>query len=801
MPSASSAQWEGARAGQMESKGKGAPLRPGIPLLLPCALALWGSSAACYLACMGLGSAALGWAALLLALLCLLLLAAFAIACWGKGKRSRLAWACAIAAFAVLGASLGIMGAAAYGRLLDEVVAGEQMCSLRLVSDMSQSTFGTSATAVATFEDGRSSKVRVTFPVEEGELYTGACVRATVSISALSESYAQQSYVSGICANATVREVVEGQGQSGAIYLLRKRAIGLLGEHGGDSAALLQALVCGYRAPLSESGEYDVYKQCGLAHIVAVSGAHLAIVAAAFGCLLRAMRASRRVTLIASSAFVVGYLVFSGIPISAVRASVMAILSLMSGAFGRRGASLNALAICIVAFVATDITACVSVSFFLSAGSTLGIVLFSSLFASWMGKGASSLADRTEAVGKGIVEPLALTLSSNIATLPFSVATFSQLPLVSPLANIVATPLFSVGCSFGLVATIVSCATETLAPFAIGLAGVVVWPLRASAQAIAQIPYGCVALEADPVVAIVVSVALMVLLWVVWPMSGRVPIACACLCCAALAASIAFKVVVPHGDEVVMLDVGQGDAILVRSESASMLIDTGNRDSQLASELIDEGVAHLDAVVVTHPDDDHCGSLTSLFQYVDVGAVVVASDMLECQCDKCTELVEQCTQALGKAPVGVDVGDDITVGNFSLEVVWPNAYEDEGGNGDSLCLDAVLDCDGDGAGDYRLLFTGDAESEQLAEMLDGGSIGDVDVLKVGHHGSRASLDDSTARALSPEVAIISVGSGNRYGHPTDEVLSILDSVGAEVHRTDQEGRVRISFTAAGIEVE
>lgn len=801
MPSASSAQWEGARAGQMESKGKGAPSRPGIPLLLPCALALWGSSAACYLACMGLGSAALGWAALLLALLCLLLLAAFAIACWGNGKRSRLAWACAIAAFAALGASLGMMGAAAYGRSLDEVVVGEQRCSLRLVSDMSQSTFGASATAVATTEDGRSVKVRATFPSKEDELYTGAVARATVSISTLSESYVQQSYISGVCANATVREVDDGQGQSNPIYLLRERAIGLLGEHGGDSAALLQALVCGYRASLSESGEYNVYKQCGLAHIVAVSGAHLAIVTAAFGWLLQAMRASRRVTLVASSAFVLGYLVFSGIPISAVRASVMAILSLLSGAFGRRGASLNALAICIIAFIATDITACVSVSFFLSAGSTLGIVLFASLFASWMGKGTAAIAGKTEAVGKGIVEPLALTLSSNIATLPFSVATFSQLPLVSPLANIVATPLFAFGCSFGLAATILSCIVEQLAPFAIGLAGVVVWPLRASAQLIARIPYGCVALEADPVVAVVASVALMVLLWVVWPRSGRVPIAGACLCCVLLAASIAFRVAVPHGDEIVMLDVGQGDAILIRSGSASMLIDTGNRDSQLASELIDEGVAHLDAVLITHPDDDHCGSLASLLQYVDVGAVVVASDMLECPCSKCTELVDECTLALGEEPVGVDVGDGIAVGDFRLEVVWPNAYEDEGGNGDSLCLDATLDCDDDGAGDYRLLFTGDAESEQLAEMLDGGSIGDVDVLKVGHHGSRASLDDSTARALSPEIAIISVGVGNRYGHPADEVLSILDSVGAEVHRTDQEGRVRISFTADGIEVE
>lgn len=780
-----------------------APLRPGMPILLLCALAMWGSAAMCYMQAKGSDLDSLIVAIVVSAVGCLVFLIGFALIFNRGGFASKVSKVLIALSFLMLGVMLGAIGSASYAKALEGAPVGNMECDLRLVSDMSKSSFGYSATAVAKTQEGESFKVRAAFSDDFTELYAGARIKAKVRFSEVSESYSEQSYLSGICANVAVEDAEE-QGCDaavGRIYGVRKAAIELIGENGGDSAALLQALICGYRSPMSQSGEYDIYKQCGLAHIVAVSGAHLAIVTAAFGSILKILRCPRRVALAANSVFVLGYLVFSGIPISAVRASVMAILSLSSGAFGRRSASLNALAVCIIAFIGSDITASVSVSFFLSAGSTLGIVLFSSLLASWMGSSGSGIAERTEAIGKGVIEPLALTFASNLATLPFSVAVFSQLPLVAPLANIVATPMFTVGCSFGLAATLASCALPAIAPVAIGAAGIIVWPLREASSLLAHVPYGCVAVEANPVAMVALSALLMVLLWVVWPKTGKAALFCICAAFMALAASVAIKATASHGTEVVMLDVGQGDALLVRSGASSMLVDTGNNDSKLVSELLDEGVVHLDAVLITHPDDDHCGSLGALCQYADVGTLVVASDMLECTCDKCISFVSGATMAVGSKPSGVDVGDVISFGGFSFSVVWPHDYEDDGGNGDSLCLDAKIDGDGDGIYDYRMLFTGDAESEQLEAMLDGGAIDKVDVLKVGHHGSKASLNDSLVQALDPKIALISVGAGNRYDHPASDVLQLLESVGADVHRTDQEGRVRISFMGSGIEVK
>lgn len=145
----------------------------------------------------------------------------------------------------------------------------------------------------------------------------------------------------------------------------------------------------------------------------------------------------------------------------------------------------------------------------------------------------------------------------------------------------------------------------------------------------------------------------------------------------------------------------------------------------------------------------------------------------------------------------------MAIGAFELEVLWPHGFEDEGGNGDSLCVLASLDADGDGERDWRALFCGDAEAEQLQAIIDETSIAPVDIFKVGHHGSRAGLTDEVAQALRPRIALVSAGAHNRYGHPTQETLDRLEAVGASILRTDQQGTVTLQLDAdaAAVHVE
>ena len=247
-----------------------------------------------------------------------------------------------------------------------------------------------------------------------------------------------------------------------------------------------------------------------------------------------------------------------------------------------------------------------------------------------------------------------------------------------------------------------------------------------------------------------------------------------------------------------MLDVGQGDAFLLRSKGHTVLVDTGNQDTRLVTELAQTRTLALDAVVVTHADDDHCGSLDALENVVRVRQVIVASGMQACEDESCVALCNQAAR-LGEI-VEVAAGDTLTIGSFTCEVMWPVHLEHDGGNEDSICLHVGYDENGDGTSDITALFTGDAEKEQLAEILESHDIGPVDILKVGHHGSRNGMTAEQAHQLDPRIALIGVGAHNRYGHPTDEILDMLAETGSSVYRSDLNGTVTCALDSQGITV-
>lgn len=772
----------------VRERGRPAPPKAGIPLLLPCALGMWAAAAVAFSAGQEADEAALRAVALSGAVV--------AVAAAVGLARTRLKLALALLAGCAVGAALGAAGAVALQADGAWATAEPRAYAFVLEEDASAGEFGMSAKARATDGQGRSVLVRVGFD-EMPEPYRGAAFSATCQLRAPSEASAGFYWSQGMAASAQVEhpDLAPRQGPIGAVQALRARAIELIGAHGGPQAPLLQALVCGYRESLEATGAYEGYKVVGLAHLVAVSGAHLAIVAGVASCLLRALRLPHGLAIGLMLGFVLAYLGFAGIPISAMRAAAMVMLALLAQGARRRSAALSALSLCLMAFVALDPSAAVSASLFLSAGSTLGIVLFAPLVCSWFPGAGSRGRDL-------VVEPLGLTLASNLVTQPASAALFSQLPLVGPLANVLAAPLFSLGCVAGLVATMGSCAFPMAAPVLLGAAGVAVAPLAAVSAALSQVSNASVpvALPVAPMVALSAAGALA--LWVAWPRRLQPPMVAALAMAAVFALACPLVLAPGHqGNQVVMLDVGQGDAFLVRSGGATLLIDTGNQDSLLREALGREGVWGLDAVVVTHPDDDHCAALTSLKGVVGVGAVYCAADALACPCARCDGLRQDALAIDGERGLqGLRVGDRLTVGDFSLRVVWPGSYADEGGNGDSVCLLATLDADGDGASDWSALFCGDAEAEQLQALVDAGSLGAVDILKVGHHGSRAGLTDQLAEALSPKVALVSAGAHNRYGHPTAETLERLEAVGAQVLRTDQQGSVALTLTADGMAV-
>lgn len=245
--------------------------------------------------------------------------------------------------------------------------------------------------------------------------------------------------------------------------------------------------------------------------------------------------------------------------------------------------------------------------------------------------------------------------------------------------------------------------------------------------------------------------------------------------------------------EVHFIDVGQADCSLIISDGEALLIDGGNVEDGEAviSYLHAEGITELDYVISTHAHEDHVGGLSAVLDEFTVTKAVFAPEKgadTNCYKDFLTSVAAQ--ELLITVP---EAGDEIDIGGSSLTFITPLAEEAPGTNNSSLVTRIVY-------GENSFLFTGDAE--RAAEMLILESEADIsaDVLKVGHHGGETSTTYPFLREIMPQLAVISVGNNNTYGHPTEEVLSRLRDADVKVYRTDMQGHIVISSDGENITV-
>lgn len=236
------------------------------------------------------------------------------------------------------------------------------------------------------------------------------------------------------------------------------------------------------------------------------------------------------------------------------------------------------------------------------------------------------------------------------------------------------------------------------------------------------------------------------------------------------------------------LDVGQGDAALITCGGQSLLIDGGpsSASSMVYSVLDRLGVTHLDCIVATHPDADHCGGIAGALNYADCGRFYCSVTEHD------TKTFKSIVKYLGATPITVPAcGDAFALGGAEVRFVGPVSPTRDTNNGSLVCLLTY--------GDTRFLFTGDAEVESEQAMVSMGAELDADVLKVGHHGSDSSSCAAFIEAVSPDYAVISVGK-NSYGHPVPEVVQRLQRSGATTLRTDELGTITIESDGTSLQV-
>lgn len=236
----------------------------------------------------------------------------------------------------------------------------------------------------------------------------------------------------------------------------------------------------------------------------------------------------------------------------------------------------------------------------------------------------------------------------------------------------------------------------------------------------------------------------------------------------------------PDVFEVHFIDVGQGDAILVVCNEHAMLVDGGKskQSDKIYSYLRNHGIDHLDYIVATHPDADHIGGLAGALNYAAVD--VALSPVL----DNEIETFQNFKKYLGKQNLSITIseaGDTYALGNAEVQVLGPREIVHEDNN-NSIVLKVIH-------GNNSFLLTGDAEEEEEQSILRSGADIRSTVLKVAHHGSAHASSQQWLSKVSPQIAVISCGSDNEYGHPTEQVLNRLKDMNIPVLRTDMHGDI------------
>lgn len=552
----------------------------------------------------------------------------------------------------------------------------------------------------------------------------------------------------------------------------------------GPRAAMVDALVLGRRADLDPHLR-DAFSRSGLVHLLSISGFHVGLITAwvvLVGRLL-GLPVARAMAVGAGVAWV--YVAFLGWPAPAARAAVLAALLALGLARQHRAHADALLATSCLVVLLFDPWALVDLGGWLSVAAL------------WGATTATRWSDR--ALGRGVGwRMLASSVGATLATAPITAGAFGSVAVIGIALNFVAIPLAAVAVP-GVVASLLLApwwdgGAEALAAGA----GTALWALERVAVLGAAVPGGHLLSVPEPASALPWLVVLGAAWWVV---RGRVTAAVAVRRWATAAAAAAWVGVAqaawrtvpddPRHLTLHLLDVGQGDAAAIRTPGGNwVLVDAGPRTRRhdagrqvVAPFLERQGARRLAAVVVSHAHADHLGGLPAVTRRVPADLVLEPAAATD---DSAYLAWLGDLAATGARWRAGRPGDRFLLDGVTFRLVHPAAGWAGWGedlNEDSLVLLVEY-------GGFRAVFAGDIGHR--AEAALAGRIGQADLLKVGHHGSRGSSAEAWLDELAPCAAVISVGRGNRYGHPAPEAVRRLQGRAASVWRTDRHGTVTVA---------
>ncbi len=588
-----------------------------------------------------------------------------------------------------------------------------------------------------------------------------------------------------------------------------------------QDSAIMKAMLLGDKAFMDEETK-DMYKNNGIMHILAVSGLHISLIGMGLYEFLRKLGLNKVVTTLFPIAFMYSYGIMCGMGTSSFRAICMFALRLFAPVVGRTYDVLTGLSLAEILLLLDQPLYMHNSGFLFSFGAVIGMTLIRPALSfkavlEGMGSGKMKFADDEISFAKEILIKLSDGLTSGVsvflATLPVYASFYYTYPLHSILLNLAVIPLMGILMLLGII-------TMFLAIFG-GAFGVIpgmfvhiilsLYRILGSSEGI--IRGSTWYMGHSQKWQVLIYIALVAAFVWLSDKDNLPPLKMSVTRVLILVTAVfALTFHVKPDLEIDMVDVGQGDGIVISCGGRHMLIDGGSTSTKNVGKyriipfLKYKGIGRLDAVVMTHEDEDHVSGILDIMDDMEKGGIWIdrlfLPEVSTSSQGENYDLLEKRAGELGIPIAYINAGESFSLSGATFTCLNPErGMIAEEPNAYSTVLYMKY-------GEFTALFTGDVENEGLTNVKEAlkslwSGVGDeypdsITLLKVAHHGSKYTTDKEFLDMTRPRISLISCGVGNSYGHPHEEVLQRLENIGTAVYRTDESGMVTVEVNGGKV---
>jgi competence protein ComEC len=547
-------------------------------------------------------------------------------------------------------------------------------------------------------------------------------------------------------------------------------------------ATLLSSIVFGTKAAKAPKEIKETYKRAGVAHLLVASGMHLGILVGVCLFLVRSLRMPLGIGILITSAVNIFYALMTGAGPSIMRAAIMAEIMLVGLLFEKEKEVYTSMAIAAFLILLFTPKTLFEVGFQLSFAATWAMVYIAPVI-------NEKIKDR---MPKALSSLVSVAIAPVLATVPITLFHFSQTSLIGIITNILLLPWIGFVVILGFVSTVLGTIFLPLGELINGANLILLWIAHNIVSGLASLPFA-MAFFAPPKFPIIFAYYLGLIGFVNTIKRGKLPkmnkfryivffliIAVVLFWNSALYDSAGLKITV--------LDVGQGDSILIESPSGKKILVDGGEEKMgeriVVPYLQKQGINRLDMVILTHPHEDHLGGLRPVLSKLKVDAVVDPG------CEYKTKAYQRFKDLISRNKIKYHFARAGEIINFDKDVkayiLHPTLPFFENVNNNSIVFNLKYK-------NFSMLFTGDNERGGESRILEHFSPSSIHakILKAGHHGSHTSSSDQFLAVVRPQAAVISCGKRNKFRHPHKSTINKLNDNRIKTYRTDLQGAIVI----------